>query len=254
MFIKILNKFNNRKMIKILFIVVVYFFNNLNSQALIIDSVHGISTSFEFFIDTETIVSESGDDYERKYPTLGLLDFAYVYNRAFEINFIYKFNESLNSGFMIPFKGSLYSCELKYHIKNIVNKILKNKKSEENSKQPLDFNINFSVDIGSAIEHGYDYTGYGFGFSWDMEEQSLVSNYSLYPNITYMKYDYSLNGENNSTSESYDMLVFDLLTKISIPPKDNKEVKSGFFVNPSLSIINSKDAYVGIQSGFYHNF
>ena len=69
-----------------------------------------------------------------------------------------------------------------------------------------------------------------------------------------MKYDYSLNGENNSTSESYDMLVFELLTKISIPPKDNKEVKSGFFVNPSLSIVNSKDAYVGIQSGFYHNF
>ena len=255
-------------MIKILFIVLVCFFNNLSSQSLLIDSIHGVSTSFEFFIDTENIVDDQAGDYSKKISTLSLVDFTYTYNRVFEIDLSYKHNQSLDNGFMLPLKGGFYSCEIKYFIKNIVNKIIKSKKKDSTDDAPkngdmmssvvsnpsFDFNINFGVDVGGSIDYDYNYSGYGFGLSWEMRDQSLVSDYTLYPQIIYMLYDYSLNENENSSIGTYDVIKFCFLTNISIPPKDNKEVKSGFFINPSLTIVNSKDAYAGIQSGFYHKF
>ena len=63
--------------------------------------------SSQLFVDTENIIDEQTDDYERKVTFLSELNFSYVYNRTFEINLSYKNNPSIENGFMIPFPFGL---------------------------------------------------------------------------------------------------------------------------------------------------
>ena len=113
---------------------------------------------------------------------------------------------------------------------------------------PFDFNLNFNIKYAQAVDYDYSCSGYGLGFSWEILEQSLINNYTIYPLINYMLYEYKTSEE----SVSYDILTLELLTNIPIPPKDNQEVKTGFFLTPSVTAVDLKDAFFGISVGIYY--
>ena len=232
-------------------LIILNLFNNLNSQALIADSEHVFFSSFEISIDTENIIEDNNGDYEREIAILPILDFTYVYNKSLEINLSYDYNLSINNGFQIPFEGSLNKLKIKYYFKNIVKKILKkvDKEGELSRSPSFDFNLNLNLEYAQSPNNDFLLNGYGFGLSWNMIDQTLVKDFSLFPMINYILYEYSYN---ESPSISYDLISIDMLTNITIPPKDNKEVRFGFFVNPNLSIINLKDSFFGIQLGIYY--
>ena len=231
-------------------IILFNLFNNLISQTLIVDSEHAFISSLEMFIDTENVI-ENSNDYKREIAILPLINFTYVYNRSFEINLSYEYNLTVNNGFNIPFEGPLYNLKMKYYFKNIVKKILRKVDNNgEASKNPkFDFNINFNFEHAQSPDNNFILNGYGVGFSWNMIEQTLIKDYSLFPMINYISYKHS---SNEFLSASYDLISVEMLTNISVQPKDNKEVNVGFFINPSLSIINLKDSFFGIQAGIYY--
>ena len=76
----------------------------------------------------------------------------------------------------------------------------------------------------------------------------MVNDYTLYPSINFVHYE-SLQ-DNISTID--EMIKLEILTDIATPPKDNKEVFTGFFINPNINILNLKDSYFGLQIGIYH--
>ena len=232
-----------------------------NSQALLIDSEHGILSSLNVFVDTENIKDEQTGDYDRKISSLSEVNFSYVYNRTLEINLTYKKNPSTDNGFMIPFEGAASSFGMTYHAKNIFKKLgvpVKGRdlpvfSGEDDSNppsiiMPFDFNLNFNIQYAHAIDYDYSCSGYGLGISWEISEQSLINNYTIYPLINYMLYEYEISEE----SISYDVFKVELLVDITIPPKDNQEVRSGFFVIPSATTVDSKDAFFGFSIGIYH--
>ena len=97
-------------MSKILSILSIFLIFNLGySKALLVDSQHAIFSSLNIFVDTENVIDEQTDDYDRKVSSLSELNFSYVYNRTFEINLSYKNNPSIENGFMIPFEGAFSS-------------------------------------------------------------------------------------------------------------------------------------------------
>jgi len=246
---------------KILSILSVFLIFNLGySQAFLIDSRHGILSSLNVFVDTENIIDDQPHDYDRKISTLSELNFSYVYNKTFEINLKYKNNPSIENGFMIPFEGSVFSFGMAYYVKNIFKKSgipIKGENvpvfSEETDTKspiimPFDFNLNFNVKYDKAIDYDYSSNGYGIGFSWELSDQSLINDYTIYPFINYMFYEYKTSQE----SVSYDILIFELITNISIPPKDNQEIKTGFFLTPSVRSVDLKDTFFGLSIGIYH--
>ena len=104
-------------MSKILSILSIFLlFDRVNSQALLIDSEHGILSSLNVFVDTENIVDDQTDDYDRKVSSLSEINFSYVYNRTLEINLTYKNNPSIENGFMIPFEGAVSSFGITYYV------------------------------------------------------------------------------------------------------------------------------------------
>ena len=249
-------------MSKILSILSIFLlFDRVNSQALLIDSEHGILSSLNVFVDTENIVDDQTDDYDRKVSSLSEINFSYVYNRTLEINLTYKNNPSIENGFMIPFEGAVSSFGITYYVKNIFKKSgvlveggdlpVFSGETDTNPLpiiMPFDFNLNFNIQYAHALDYDYSCTGYGLGISWEISEQSLINNYTIYPLINYMLYEYELSEE----SISYDVLRLELLADISIPPKDNQEVRSGFFVTPSVTAVDLKDAFFGFSIGIYH--
>ena len=251
-------------MSKILSILSIFLIFNLGySKALLVDSQHAIFSSLNIFVDTENVIDEQTDDYDRKISSLSEFNFSYVYNRTFEINLSYKNNPSIENGFMIPFEGAVSSFGITYYVKNIFKKLGIPVKGEnlpvsgillveDDEKTPIimpfDFNLNFNIKYNEAIDYNYSSNGYGLGLSWEMSEQSLIKNYTIYPFINYMFYEY----KTLEKSVSYDMLTLELLTNITVPPKDNQEVKAGFFLTPSVTAVDLKDAFFGISVGIYY--
>ena len=248
-------------MSKILSILSIFLIFNLGySKALLVDSQHAIFSSLNIFVDTENIVDEQTDNYDRKVSSLSELNFSYVYNRTFEINLSYKNNPSIENGFMIPFEGAFSSFGIRYYVKNIFKKLgilvkggdIPVFSGETDSKPPIimpfDFNLNFNIKYAQAVDYDYSCSGYGLGFSWEILEQSLINNYTIYPLINYMLYEYKTSEE----SISYDILTLELLTNIPIPPKDNQEIKAGFFLTPSVTAVDLNDAFFGISVGIYY--
>ena len=251
-------------MSKILSILSIFLIFNLGySKALLVDSQHAIFSSLNIFVDTENVIDEQANDYDRKISSLSEFNFSYVYNRTFEINLSYKNNLSIENGFMIPFEGAVSSFGMIYYVKNIWKKmgvLVKGENLpvpeillvEDDEKTPIimpfDFNLNFNIKYAQAIDYDYSCSGYGLGFSWEMSEQSLINNYTIYPLINYMLYEYKTSEE----SISYDILSLELLTNIPISPKENQEVEAGFFLIPSVTAVDLKDAFFGISAGIYY--
>jgi len=241
-------------------LVFVFLLNNLNSQALLIDSKHGFIFSSELFIDTENVIDDQTNDYKKETSVLPSFDFSYIYKKNLEFNLNYKSNTleiedfivlSDNNAFHIPSKGNFYNLKVKYYIKNIIKKISKSI-SEDGESWPdskFDFNINFNIEFGKG-DFDYSYNAYGLGFSWHMKNQTLISEYNIYPMINYFICSSEITQTN--ISYNYNILKLEMLTNINISPKDNKEVKVGFFINPSISSVDLNDSFFGLQLGAYY--
>ena len=231
------------------YIYILFFLSILNSKSVLIDSDHAFLSSIETFIDTENVIDESSDDYEREISVMGSLDLCYIYKKSLELNLIFIKNSSSTSNFILPPNIDAYGFKLKYTLKNIVNKILNLSKRDDIAKSSkFDFNINLNIENIINSEIDLSVLGYGIGFSMKLDDQSLVNDYTLYPSINFHHYE-SLQDNITTINE---MITLEILTDIATPPKDNKEVPTGFFINPSINILNLKDSYFGLQIGIYH--
>ena len=231
------------------YIYILFLLSILNSKSLLIDSDHAFLSSIETFIDTENVIDESSDDYEREISLMGSFDISYVFKKSLELNLIFVKNSSNSSNFVLPPNIDAHGLKFKYTLKNVINKILNLSKRDDIVKSTkFDFNLNFNIENIINSEIDLSVIGYGFGLSMKLEDQSLVNDYTLYPSINFVHYE-SLQGNISKIDET---IKLEILTDIATPPKDNKEVFTGFYINPSINILNLKDSYLGLQIGIYH--
>ena len=178
---------------------------------------------------------------------MGSFDLSYVYKKSLELNLIFIKNSSNSSNFVLPPSIDAYGLKFNYTLRNVINKILNLSNRDDIAKSSkFDFNVNFNIE--NIINSDIDLSVLGYGLSMKLEDQSLVNDYTLYPSINFVHYE-SLQ-DNISTID--EMIKLEIFTDIATPPKDNKEVFTGFFINPSISILNLKDSYFGLQIGIYH--
>ena len=237
------------KSCKIKIFLFLFLCNFFFAQTLFMTDKHLVGVSSILLLDTEGVIDPQTQDYSKEYFYKAGISFLYSYNSILNLQFSL-FSSEVGGYF---FNDRSYSVSLKYFYKNILTKIIKNMENVDSGLyKDYDFNINFLIDYEGVNElnpsiasdqSSYPQIGYGIGFSKEFKG----TNYNSFPELFFANYKY-----NNEISEK--RLILEVPVEIKIQPRDNIASPNGFWIAPSVTLYNLKDAVIGISSGFYHNF
>ena len=221
-------------------LLIIFCYGFLSAQTLFMDNKHLIGISSTLLLDGEGVINSETSDYFKEYYHQFSYAFLYSYDSSFNMKLSFSLNKEDGFGLL---KGKNYSLSFKYYYKNIISKIVKNIDSNNiELYEKYDFNINFLLgyNTNSFIN---PCNVYGIGLSKEFKGD----NYNSFPELFFMNYSF-----NDGSSDK--RLILEIPVEIVILPKDNIASPDGFWISPSITLFNLKDAVIGISSGFYHNF